>query len=104
MTPKEKFGWELLRARNKYLEEESYEVASDLRRLLADQERSRDYETRIQRTDAIFRYLQTPAARRVVEANLRLRAAIRNKLIEFNELGLANAAQWAAALQIELDS
>ena len=103
MPPKEKFGWGLLRARNKYLKEESYKVVSDLRRLLADQERSLDYETRIQRTEAIFRYLQTPAATRVVEDNFRLRDAIRNKLIEFNELGLANAAQWAVALQIELD-
>ena len=102
MSMKERFEWKLLMAREKHIEKGKHRVTADLRDLLREQEQSPDHETRMLRTEAIFRYLVTPAAMRVVETHPRLRLAIRDKLLEFNELGVEDAPRWATALGIDI--
>ena len=102
MSGKERFEWELLRAREKYLKKERDRFTVDLQDLLQEQEQSPDQESRMLRTEDIFRYLVTPAAMRVVETYPELHLAIRNKLLEFNELGVEAAPRWATALGIDL--
>jgi DNA-binding transcriptional LysR family regulator len=99
-----RFEWELLKARKKHLKKESRRVVRDIRNLLSEQEHSPNHKTRLLRTDAIFSYLATPAAARVLEDHPDLRISVRNKLIELNELGVEAAPRWGAAMGMNVSS
>ena len=102
MPQEERFEWKLLRGREKYLKKETTQFKRNMKSLLRKQENSSSWNIRLRRTDDIFNYLATPVGARVLERNHLLFVTIRNKLIEFHELGVESVSRWADAINMDI--